>query len=98
MHAIELSTLAVADLMVLRAFDRARVLAEIREHLASAPTVEGGHRKLLSSLQPSWEHVPPLWQLRVGDFRVFYDVDEKARIVYVRRVVRKGSRTTGEVV
>lgn len=98
MYRIELSNPAIADLMVLRAFDRARVLAEIQEHLTGAPTTAAGHRKLLNALRPSWEHVPPLWQLRVGDFRVFYDVEEEARIVYVRRVIRKGSKTTGEVV
>lgn len=98
MYSLELANAAVADLMALRAFDRARILAEIQEHLATAPTIEAGQRKLLSSLRPSWEHVPPLWQLRVGDFRVFYDVDEVAQVVSVRRVIRKGSKTTGEVV
>lgn len=98
MYAVELSKAAVTDLMALRAFDRARVLAEAQQSLVYAPTMEVGHRKLLRSLRPSWDHVPPLWQLRVGDFRVFYDVDEKARVVHVRRVIRKGTRTTGEVV
>ena len=36
-------------------------------------------------------------QLRVGDFRVFYDVDETERVVIVMHVRRKGRKTTGEV-
>jgi len=36
-------------------------------------------------------------QLRVGDYRVFYDVDEEESLVIVRHVRRKGTRTTGEI-
>lgn len=53
---------------------------------------------MLRELRPAREHVPPLWQLRVGEFRVFYDVDEVEHVVYVRRVIRKGTKTTGEIV
>lgn len=38
-----------------------------------------------------------IWQLRVGDFRVFYDVDRERRQVIVRAVRRKGTRNTKEV-
>jgi mRNA-degrading endonuclease RelE of RelBE toxin-antitoxin system len=37
------------------------------------------------------------WQLRVGDFRVFYDVDVEQKAVIVRAVRRKGTRTTEEI-
>lgn len=42
-----------------------------------------------------WMAVPPIWELRVGEFRVFYDVDEPSNMVYVRAVKRKlaGQRT-----
>src|SRR5262245_37532140 len=98
MYGIELSQSATADLVALRAFDRARIVAQIRAELAMSPTMPARHRKMLRELRPAWEHVPPLWQMRVGDFRVFYDVDEAQRTVYVRRVIRKGTKTTGEVV
>ena len=29
-------------------------------------------------LAPPWEHVPPVWELRVDEYRVFYDVAELA--------------------
>ena len=37
------------------------------------------------------------FRLRVGDFRVYYDVDEAAQEVHILRVVEKGTRTTEEV-
>jgi mRNA-degrading endonuclease RelE of RelBE toxin-antitoxin system len=98
MYTIELSESAAADLIALRAFDRARVVTEIEKELSWHPTIATRHRKMLRELRPAWEHVPPLWQLRIGEHRVFYDVDEVAHVVYVRRVIRKGTKTTGEIV
>ncbi len=54
-------------------------------------------RKLLEGLVPSWDSAHPVSQLRVGDFRVFYDVDERAREVIVRAVRRKGTKMTEEI-
>jgi mRNA-degrading endonuclease RelE of RelBE toxin-antitoxin system len=48
---------------------------------------------------PDFEHVPPIWELRIGDYRAFYDVDEAARTVSVRAIRRKGpGQTTGEII
>ena len=69
----------------------------MRTKLTQTPSAACEGRKILESLVPEWEHVEPLWQLRVGDYRVFYDVDEAERRVYVRRVLRKGSSTTGDI-
>ena len=52
---------------------------------------------MLSGLVPPWEQVRPVWQLRVGDLRVFYDVDESSRIVIVRAVRRKERKRTEEI-
>jgi hypothetical protein len=49
------------------------------------------------NLIPPWDSVHPVWQLRVGDFRVFYDVDEAQQTVIVRAIRRKGSKTTEEI-
>ena len=56
------------------------------------------NRKELTALVPPWEHVPPVWELRVDEYRVFYDVDPGARLVVVRAVRRKGRSTTKEIV
>ena len=45
---------------------------------------------------PPLEHVPPIWQLRIGDHRAFYDVDEVTRVVFVRAVGRKPPHATTE--
>ena len=39
----------------------------------------------------------PVWRLRVGDHRVFYDVDEELKTVMVQRVPLKGRKTTREI-
>jgi mRNA-degrading endonuclease RelE of RelBE toxin-antitoxin system len=98
MYTIEISRAAQADLATLRVYDRARILDVIRSELPRTPTVAAGHRKMLQDLRPAWDHVPPLWQVRVGDYRVLYDADEAGRVVYIRRVIRKGTKTTGEIV
>jgi mRNA-degrading endonuclease RelE of RelBE toxin-antitoxin system len=41
-------------------------------------------------------HRPLVWELRVGDVRVFYDVDAEAQEVNVRAVRRKGQGQTTE--
>ena len=52
---------------------------------------------MLRGILAPWSTLRPVWQLRVGDFRVFYDVDEREREVVVRAVRRKGSKTTQEI-
>jgi mRNA-degrading endonuclease RelE of RelBE toxin-antitoxin system len=73
----------------LRAYDRRIVLEAIEAQLRHAPHVETKQRKLVHNLAPPFEAIPPIWQLRVGAFRVFYDVNEEERRVYVRAIRRK---------
>ena len=48
-------------------------------------------RKLLPGLQSPWDQELPIWELRVGEHRVFYDVQEQARVVTVRAIRRSTS-------
>jgi len=89
---------ALQDLRHLRVHDRARVVDEIERCLVGQPQEPSRNRKQLTALVPPWEHVPPVWELRVDDYRVFYDVDAGARLVVVRAVRRKGRSTTKEIV
>jgi mRNA-degrading endonuclease RelE of RelBE toxin-antitoxin system len=89
--------LARDHLDALRAFDRNRILDHIEYQLGSSPTVVTARRKLLVGATPSFEHVQPVWQVRVGDYRVIYDVDRREHIVIVRAVLHKGKKTTGEI-
>jgi hypothetical protein len=68
---IVVNELAIEELESLRAFDQRRILADIREQLADQPGVPTRRRKCLIDLTPSFEHESPVWELRVGAFRVF---------------------------
>ncbi len=61
------------------------------------PNVPSARRKVLAGIDPPWDAVRPVWQLRIGEFRVFYDVDDARKEVVVRAVRRKGRKTTGEI-
>jgi mRNA-degrading endonuclease RelE of RelBE toxin-antitoxin system len=98
MFEIRLARGALQDLKRLRGHDRVRVVDEIERCLVEQPQEPSRDRKELTALVPPWEHVPPIWELRVGDFRVFHDVDPAARLVVVRAVRRKGRSTTKEIV
>jgi mRNA-degrading endonuclease RelE of RelBE toxin-antitoxin system len=97
MFAIRLGEDAVAEIAGLRAAERRRVLDTIEKQLAHEPAKGSRRKKMLSGLVPPWEQVRPVWQLRVGDLRVFYDVDESIRIVIVRAVRRKERKKTEEI-
>ncbi len=95
-YEIEISDLAADELDQWRAYDNRIVLDAIEEQLRHQPTVQTRRRKELMNLSPSFEHSSPVWELRVGTFLVFYDVDEIARIVFVRAVRRKRPQQTTE--
>lgn len=98
MWGIRLSEGLVRELGKLRAFDRKRLLDAIARALRHEPDAPSKSRKLLRNLTPPFEAVPPVWQLRVGEYRVFYDVERAGRTVYVRAVRRKPPhKTTGEI-
>jgi mRNA-degrading endonuclease RelE of RelBE toxin-antitoxin system len=92
MFAIVFHPDAANEMRTIRAFDRVRILEQITAQLTVRPDVEEGHKKVLDLRDEGF-----IWQLRVGTFRVFYDVDEDARVVTVRHVRRKGRKTTGEI-
>ena len=84
------------DLEGVRAYDRRILLEAIETQLSHAPHVETKNRKLLHNLTPPFEAVQPIWQLRVGAFRVFYDVNEEERQVSVRAIRRKPAHLNTE--
>lgn len=98
-YTIEFVNDAVDDLTALRAFDRTRILDEIDAQLAFQPTIPTRRRKVLANFIPPWEHRIPVWELRIGDFRVYYDVEDGTSRVIVRAIRRKPPhRTTSEFV
>ena len=85
------------DLRAFRTYEARRIVDEVDAHLMKTPMKPSRRRKRLEELVPPWDAVRPVWQLRIGDFRVFYDVDEDRQAVIVRAVRRKGTKTTGEI-
>lgn len=83
MYEIELTPEAIEDLGLLRKFHRQRVVNEIETELGDEPVVETRNRKRLRPNEVAE------WELRVGGFRVFYDVEVEARLVKVEAVGRK---------
>jgi mRNA-degrading endonuclease RelE of RelBE toxin-antitoxin system len=85
------------DLRKLRTFEIRRIMDAIDTQLATAPEQADRVRKRLARLKPPWSGVEPVWQLRVGDFRVFYDIEAKRRVVTIRAIRHKGRLTTEDI-
>ncbi len=75
MYGITFAEGVYDDLEDLRVFDRKRILDEIDKQLMHEPTHQTKNRKILVGLVPPWEHVDPTWELRIDEYRVFYDYD-----------------------
>ena len=98
MYAIRFVAGVAGDLKALRASDRRRIMEGIPRKLPYEPTRPTKHVKRLGKLPPPFEHVPPIWRLRIGDFRVFYDVNDADQVVLVRAIRRKPAHMTTEQV
>ena len=96
MYTIEYAEGVVEYLRSLRAYDRRQVLDTIHKRLSEAPTQRSRNKKVLIGLKPPWEQEEPMWELRVGNYRVFYDVNENAERVLVRAVRQKLPHQTTE--
>ena len=88
---------AIEDLRRIHVFAQRRILEEVDEQLSTEPTTANRRRKLLRPRGAGAGEGEPVWQLRVGAFRVFYDVDVERHEVLVVAIRRKGRRTTEEI-
>jgi mRNA-degrading endonuclease RelE of RelBE toxin-antitoxin system len=95
-YTIEISSLASGHLSAIKKFYRIQIIEAISEQLPHEPVHETKRRKMLPGAVPSFEHRPPVWELRVGHYRVFYDVDEELKTVSVRAVLEKPPHATTE--
>lgn len=70
-YEIEFNSQSIADLDILRSFERTKVIEAIETNLRYEPTKESKSRiKRLRRL------ISPQYRLRVDDIRVFYDIVE----------------------
>lgn len=96
MFTIEYTKGVVNDLKNIRAHERPRILNSIEAQLKHEPTKQTRNRKVIVGLTPPWEYIDPIWELRIGEYRVFYDVDEKISVVTIRAVRHKPRHKTTE--
>ncbi len=96
MYTIEYAESVAEDLAKVRPHRRKPVLDAIENQLALEPTRQTKNRKILVGLIPPWEQMQPVWELRIGEYRVFYDVDEQASVVIIRAIRRKPPHKTTE--
>lgn len=81
-HEIHYSNKAVEQLKRLRAYDRTAILDQIEQVLRVNPTIESKAR-----IKQLREPAPTQYRLKVGEFRVFYDV--AGPVVLVIQVLSK---------
>jgi mRNA-degrading endonuclease RelE of RelBE toxin-antitoxin system len=89
MYGIRFSEGVAADLRRVKGSQRTQILDEIKVQLRHEPNRRTRNRKILVGLVPPWEHVEPVWELRMGEYRVFYDVNEEDLTVAVRTIRHK---------
>jgi mRNA interferase RelE/StbE len=75
-YAIRYSNEAVEQLKKLRGFDRTAILDQLEQILSVNPTMASKSR-----IKRLREPAPTQYRLRVGEFRVFYDVQEEAVLI-----------------
>jgi mRNA-degrading endonuclease RelE of RelBE toxin-antitoxin system len=80
MFAIELTDSAQDDLRFFRRFDQTILMDAIDGQLQHQPATETRHRKPLEPNDLGQ------WELRVGKFRVFYDVETTESVVAVKAI------------
>ena len=81
MYDIQFAKDAEDDLKKLAAFHRNTILDAIERTLASEPSQPSRNRKVMVGLVPPWTAEPSIWELRVGEYRVFYDVADEEWVV-----------------
>jgi mRNA-degrading endonuclease RelE of RelBE toxin-antitoxin system len=95
---IDITDLAYDELSAIKVYHRRQIIDAIHQQLECEPTVETRNRKVLAGTRPTFEHRVPVWELRVGAYRVYYDVSEESMSVLVRSVRLKPPHSTTEQV
>jgi len=89
MYRLRIAPSASDELARVPVFYRRVIEEAIEKHLGHEPDKGSRNRKRLQPLVAGFEHEEPLWELRTGEWRVFYDVDTEARTVVIRAVRKK---------
>ena len=99
MFSITIAPSALRELKMVPVFYRRLIASAIERQLALEPAKTTKNRKCLIGLVAGFEHEPPIWELRIQMWRVFYDIDEEEKTVVIRAVrLKPAGRTIGEIV
>jgi mRNA-degrading endonuclease RelE of RelBE toxin-antitoxin system len=82
-YQIDVTVDAKVDLKFYAVFEQRVITAGIRVHLAVQPALATKNRKPLRS------HPIASWELRIGKYRIFYEVDEAAHVVTIVSIGHK---------
>lgn len=83
MYTIEITPTAREDIRYFKKYEQNIIIEAIETQLTYQPTVETTNR---------FHRNPPEiadWELRVGDFRILYNVEEAVQIVSIERIGEK---------
>jgi mRNA-degrading endonuclease RelE of RelBE toxin-antitoxin system len=83
MYDIEYTEAAIQDLRWFAKREQNVILDGIEQRLRFEPTVVTRHRKRLRPNSTAG------WELRLGDYRVLYDVEAHVQIVEIKRIGEK---------
>ena len=87
MFEIKFTDQAIADLKLLKKAERRSILSKLETKLIDEPTAETRNRKKLRPNQLAE------WELRLGNFRIFYDVNQDNELIIIQTIGYKvGSR------
>jgi mRNA-degrading endonuclease RelE of RelBE toxin-antitoxin system len=95
-YTIDIRDVALDELQAVKPFYQRRIVDAIDKQLMHEPNVETKNRKVLAGFQSDFEHHEPVWELCVGQYRVYYDVSEESMTVVVRAVREKPPHVTTE--
>jgi mRNA-degrading endonuclease RelE of RelBE toxin-antitoxin system len=84
------------DLKNLSAFRRKEIIDKIEEQLAHEPDHATRNKKFIKGIKPPWTEKKGFWELRIGEYRAFYDVDSNNMQVIVQAIRRKPPHKTTE--
>jgi mRNA-degrading endonuclease RelE of RelBE toxin-antitoxin system len=90
MYAIEFAFEALEDLKSFKRFEQQKIISGVNEQLTYEPTIETRNRFRMRS------NVVAEWELRIEQYRVFYNVMETVQIVRIEVIGFKiGSQRHG---
>ena len=93
---VELAVSARQELREMRPFDRQAVLERIRQVLTSQPDVETNNCKALHGLKVPWDQVGDTRELKVDEYRVFFEIETGTKNVVIKAIRPKPPHLTTE--